>query len=219
MSKPPLGAGEEYCGTTYAARLLRLSVASVQSLVEAGQLEAWKTKGGHRRISMRSLARYMQDHGVEPPAETPAARRLRVLVVDDDKAMREVYRARLQAFELPLDLTVMGSAIEALMDIASIDPDLMIADLGMPGIDGFDMVRMLCAAPKHADMTIVVVTGLASEDIERRGGLPAGVICRYKPVDMGWLEGFLDGFLRGRLRGTAPAVAAEPAPAAGTDRP
>ncbi len=211
--------GEEYCGTTYAAKLLRLSVASVQGLVESGQLEAWKTRGGHRRISMRSLAKYMDGHGLHRPAEGATTERLRVLVVDDDPIMREVYQPRLQALELPLDFTVMGSALEALMDIANLDPDILVTDLNMPGINGFDMVRMLDAAPKHAEMAIVVVTGLSAEDVERRGGLPPRVICRFKPLDMAWMEGFLNGFLRGRLRTRRVASAVEPALTAGAELP
>lgn len=204
MTKTTAASGEEYCGTTYAAKLLQLSIASVQGLVEAGQLEAWKTRGGHRRISMRSLGEYMKKHGLEPSGQVDNQDRLRVLIVDDDKTMRELYRARLQGADLPLDFTLMGSAIEALMDIGNIGPDVLVADLNMPGIDGFDMIRMLRAAPKHADMAIVVVTGLAPEDVQRRGGLPDDVICRFKPVDMAWLEGFLQGLLLGRRR--TPAV-------------
>ena len=42
---------DEYCGTSYAAKLLNLSVGTVQTLVEKNELEAWKTQSGHRRIS------------------------------------------------------------------------------------------------------------------------------------------------------------------------
>lgn len=217
MPKTAPEPGEEFCGTTYAAKLLQLSVATVQGLVEAGQLEAWKTRGGHRRISMRSLADYMKSHGLERSAAVAVQSRLRVLIVDDDQAMREVYRARLQGTELPIDFTVMSSALEALMDIGSVGPDVLIADLNMPGIDGFDMVRMLRTAPRHAEMAIVVVTGLSPEDIERRGGLPEGVICRFKPLDTAWLEGFLHGVLHGRHR--APAAWIDSAPAALTAAP
>lgn len=210
MTKTLPAGGDEYCGTTYAAKLLQLSIASVQGLVEAGQLEAWKTRGGHRRISVRSLADYMKKHGLEPNGRVDNQNRLRVLIVDDDRTMRELYRARLQGADLPLDFTVMASALEALMDIGNIDPDVLIADLNMPGIDGFDMIRMLRAAPKHGDMAIVVVTGLAPEDVQRRGGLPDGVICRFKPLDMAWLEGFLYGFLRGWRRATTAIEAGTP---------
>ena len=40
-------AADEYCGTSYAAKLLNLSVGSIQSLVEKNELRAWKTQGGH----------------------------------------------------------------------------------------------------------------------------------------------------------------------------
>jgi len=46
---------EDYCGTTYAAKLLGLSVGTIQTLVEKAELQAWKTQGGHRRISMQSI--------------------------------------------------------------------------------------------------------------------------------------------------------------------
>lgn len=196
-------AAEEYCGTTYAARVLGLSVASVQTLVESGQLQAWKTRGGHRRISMRSLQAYLQQHGLQP-AGPVGARRLRVLVVEDDPLMRETYRASFARWDLPLDATFMASGVEALLDIATIEPDIVIADLAMPGIDGFQVVRQLSASSHYPNLTIVVVTGMAPEDVQARGGLPAPVICRFKPLDLRWLEGFLAGYRRGR----APVVAA-----------
>ena len=49
--KDELTSGQ-FCGTTEAARILGLSVGTVQSLVERQELMAWKTRGGHRRIAM-----------------------------------------------------------------------------------------------------------------------------------------------------------------------
>lgn len=191
---------EEYCGTTYAARVLGLSVATVQALVESGELQAWKTSGGHRRIAMRSLASFMQQQGVEPAPTAAQERRLRVLAVDDDEAMREVYRGHFEAWDLPLDFTVMGSAMEALIDISSINPDVLIADLKMPSVDGFEMIRKLSASSSHPGMAIVAATGLSAAEIAQRGGLPPSVVCRFKPLDMDWLQGFLAGFLAGETR-------------------
>jgi excisionase family DNA binding protein len=51
-------ASDEYCGTSYAAKLLNLSVGTVQTLVEKNELTAWKTQGGHRRISIQSIRDY-----------------------------------------------------------------------------------------------------------------------------------------------------------------
>ena len=55
---------EDYCGTTYAAKLLGLSVGTIQTLVEKNELQAWKTQGGHRRISMPSIREYQRKHNM-----------------------------------------------------------------------------------------------------------------------------------------------------------
>ena len=62
-------SAEDYCGTSYAAKLLGLSVATVQSLVEKGEIDAWKTLGGHRRIALKSIYAYLAKAGL-PIAKT-----------------------------------------------------------------------------------------------------------------------------------------------------
>ncbi|MDP3350435.1 MAG: helix-turn-helix domain-containing protein [Hydrogenophaga sp.] len=43
-----------------------LSVGTIQALVEKGELEAWKTKGGHRRIAMAAIRAFQDQHGLNP---------------------------------------------------------------------------------------------------------------------------------------------------------
>lgn len=94
---------EDYCGTFYAAKLLGLSVGTVQSLVEKNELQAWKTKGGHRRISMQSIRDYQRQHG---QAETAArASFLKVLIVEDDVATLEMFKATVDGWALPIDVS------------------------------------------------------------------------------------------------------------------
>jgi CheY-like chemotaxis protein len=59
---------------------------------------------------------------------------------------------------------------------------MLIADLQMPGLDGFRMLRTIQGAPELADMKIVVVSGLDPEDIENRGSIPAGIPILPKPI-------------------------------------
>jgi excisionase family DNA binding protein len=76
---------EEVCGTVYAAKLLGLSVGTVQSLVEKNELQAWRTRGGHRRISLQSIRDYQRVHGLPSDGDKDAL--MRVLVVDDDAVL------------------------------------------------------------------------------------------------------------------------------------
>ncbi len=183
---------EDYCGTSYAAKLLGLSVATVQSLVEKGEIEAWKTLGGHRRIALQSVNAYLAKNSPQlSRVDTDPKHRLRVLMVEDDENTRELYRCQIEEWDLPVDCTWMPSALEALMDIASMRPDLLITDLSMPGVDGIEMLKALKRNQQLADMQIVVISGLPAEAIEARGGLPLQAHLLQKPVNFDWLHGYL----------------------------
>lgn len=185
-------ASEDYCGTSYAAKLMGLSVATVQSLVEKGEIDAWKTLGGHRRIALQSINTYLTKHSSQlSRVDTHPKHRLRVMVVEDDEATRELYRCQFDEWDLPVDCTFMPSALEALMDIASMRPDLLITDLSMPGVDGIEMLRALKRNQQLTDMQIIVISGLPVEDIAARGGLPLHAHLVQKPVNCDWLQGYI----------------------------
>ena len=200
---------DDYCGTSYAARLLGLSVATVQSLVEKGEIEAWKTLGGHRRISLQALNAYRIKSNPQP--ENTAADpklRLRVLLVEDDENTRELYKCHIEDWSLPVDCTWMSSALEAMMDIASMRPDLLITDLSMPGVDGIEMLKALKRNQQLANMHIVVISGLPIEAIEARGGLPQHAHLVQKPVNFDWLHGYLTALVSVNVKSrSAPVVA------------
>jgi excisionase family DNA binding protein len=189
---------EDYCGTTYAAKLLGLSVGTIQTLVEKNELQAWKTQGGHRRISMPSIREYQRKHNMLTIQNEPRDTRLRVLLVEDDAVTREMLRGYCNRSTMPVDCTAMSSGLEALIDIASIKPDVLITDLDMPGVDGFELLRTLRQNPNFNRMTTLVLSALTSEEVESRGGLPEGSIFMAKPINMDWFNGFFTAFLAGR---------------------
>jgi excisionase family DNA binding protein len=189
---------EDYCGTTYAAKLLGLSVGTIQTLVEKNELLAWKTQGGHRRISMPSIREYQRKHNMLTTATEGRVQRLRVLLVEDDPVTREMLRDFCNRSAMPVDCTAMSSGLEALIDIASIQPDLLISDLVMPGVDGFELLRTLHSNPQFNKMTSLVISALSAEEIEARGGLPEGTIFMPKPVNMHWFNGFFAAMMSSR---------------------
>ena len=113
---------------------------------------------------------------------------LRVLVVEDDELMLELYRCQFDIWALPVACNWMSSAAEVLQGIDQLRPDLLITDLSMPGMDGQQMLREIEGRPLHTDMQIVVVSGLLTEQINARGGLSARMEVLKKPVDFAWLK-------------------------------
>jgi excisionase family DNA binding protein len=189
-------SSEDYCGTSYAARLLGLSVATVQSLVEKGEIEAWKTLGGHRRIALNSINAYLAKNSPQlARADTDPKSRLRVLVVEDDEATRDLYQSQFEDWDLPVDCTWMPSALQAMMDMASMQPDLLITDLSMPGVDGIEMLKTLKRNQNLVGMQIVVISGLSPDAVESRGGLPEHAHLMQKPINFDWLHGYLTALI------------------------
>ena len=200
---------DEYCGTSYAAKLLNLSVGSIQSLVEKNELFAWKTQGGHRRISLQSIYQYQSRANLLPKLPAQSGKYLKVMVVEDDANTRDMYQAYFDSWDLPIDAVMQVSAIEALLDIPVVKPQVLMTDLRMPGIDGVAMLRQLSVHPQFTKMSVIVITGLSNDEIAAYGELPTGTHVLHKPVDMGWLKGYFQALMSLRILPTRPAAAVE----------
>lgn len=188
-TRPPGYNAAEFCSTKEAAAVLGVSHRTVQLWVENGTLQAWRTAGGHRRITMESVTRLVTqrsaDLGLAPPVEAPrpvpAPARRRVLVVDDDATLLRLYELEIGGWNLDLEVLKAGNGFEALIRIGEQRPDILISDLSMPGMDGFRMIRTLRADPAYAGMAVIVVSGLDGETI-RSMGLPSDITVFRKPV-------------------------------------
>jgi len=194
---------KEFCSTREAAQMLGVAVATVQSMVENGALEAWKTQGGHRRIRVESVERFLQRNARKHPAG-PAADQIAVLVAEDNPSLQELYRQTLESWDLPLSMAVVGDGFDALVHLGRHQPDMLIVDLMMPGMNGFELVARLRADPVFANMDIIAVTGLSAQEIEARGGLPADIAVFGKPIPFDELRGYLRARIAQMLRGRAP---------------
>ena len=200
---------DEYCGTSYAAKLLNLSVGSIQSLVEKNELFAWKTQGGHRRISLQSIYQYQSRANLLPKLPAQSGKYLKVMVVEDDANTRAMYQAYFDSWDLPIDAVMQVSAIEALLDIPVVKPQVLMTDLRMPGIDGVAMLRQLSVHPQFTKMSVIVITGLSNDEIAAYGELPTGTHVLHKPVDMGWLKGYFQALMSLRILPKRPAATVE----------
>lgn len=184
-----------YCGTSYAAKLLRVSVGTVQNLVESNSLKAWKTQGGHRRISLQSIQEYQLAHNLEPSSWNASDANLRVLVVEDDENTRLMYQAYFDRWLLPLDVVMYASAMEALLDMPAMQPQVLLTDLKMPSMDGFQFIKTLREHKLFTTLPIIAITGLTQVQVDNKGGLPRDVQLLQKPIDMEWLRGFFEALI------------------------
>ncbi len=175
-----------FCTTREAAVLLGVAVSTIQLWVESGLLQAWKTKGGHRRVLRESVETLLRkgpspEH-VPSRVATSTQRRLRVMVVEDDAALLRLYRTQMAFWPMAPEVTACDNAVAALLAIGRSPPDFLVTDLQMPGMDGFNMLRVLHQTPEVAHTTIAVVSGLDAAETALRGGIPPGIEILPKPV-------------------------------------
>jgi len=178
-----MDTGQEVCSTREAADRLGVSLRTVQLWSEAGLLRAWKTPGGHRRILTTSVEELLQRRGASGSrrARTRGGQ-YQVLIVEDEPDFRHLFELHLRSWGLPIQLHCVPSGFDALLQVGASRPELLITDLRMPGIDGFEMLRALRASGAISDLEIIVVTALTEHTIAERGGLPAGVTVLFKPL-------------------------------------
>ena len=181
--------------TQQAARVLGVSSKTVQNWVNEGHLLALRTPGGHRRITAAELARALQSRA--------QVRDFVVLVLEDDKAMARWYELAF-AGEIPnsptrIRVSVVQSGWEGLQRLLKSPPDLLITDLRMEPLSGFDLLAALSSTSGQlGGMQIVVVTGISPHELSEAAPLPARVKVLSKPVSLEQLRDCLDTAMRGR---------------------
>jgi len=110
----------------------------------------------------------------------------KILIVDDDAMTVEMLSMALNLFgHTPLRAY---RSEEALHEAAAHRPDLILLDLMMPGVDGYQTLRRLRALPETRRSPILVVTASAEADVEERVTLAGANGCLHKPIDLDVLE-------------------------------
>jgi len=181
--------------TREAANKLGVSVTTIQLWVESGVLSAWKTAGGHRRIPREAID-VMLAGQQSAVAEEQAHHAHSVVIVEDEPVQREMYRIKFAEWKLPINLYLAADGFEGLVMAGKYAPDLVITDLSMPGMDGFEMIRHLVHSSEVSIPAIIAVSALSAQEIESRGGLPDDIPAYSKPIPMGVLKHVVERAIR-----------------------
>ena len=91
----------------------------------------------------------------------------KILLVEDDKSLREIYGVRLLAEGY--DIVSAGDGEEALAMAIKDRPDLILSDVMMPKISGFDMLDILRSTTETKNIKVIMMTALSSEEQRQRG--------------------------------------------------
>ena len=185
-----------YFTTLEVAKMLGMAVRSVQLMVDRGDLQAWKTPGGHRRITRDSLERWIKGSraGVTGVAAMhggaglrPSGRRRhsvhvpRILLIEDSAHFQNLVSSLIrQRFE-DIELHVSADAIAGLVSFGHLQPDLIIVDILLPGMDGATLISGLRSHALFGHCKLIVLTALDAQQREPYAHALHDVAVVHKP--------------------------------------
>jgi excisionase family DNA binding protein len=170
--------------TTFdVSALCEVNPTTVQNWVKEKKLRAFVTPGGHRRIRREDLVSFLKEFGMPIPPELAEGPPM-VLIVDDEDGVREMISEVIQAGEEEFEIHTAGNGIEALLKIGERKPDLLVLDIKMPGMDGFQVCERLKGSDGTRNIKIIGISGDPDPTIRERI-LKCGADLFYtKPLDI-----------------------------------
>lgn len=143
---------------------------TVSRWIANGQLKGHKLPGrGNYRVLVEDFITFLHKQRMPMPElfDTQAIEQTtgkkRILIIDDEAAMRNAVRRVLQSTQY--DIISAQDGFQAGVKVIAEQPDLIILDLSMPGLDGFDVIQFIRQRPDLTKVKILVLSGLAPADL------------------------------------------------------
>ena len=114
---------------------------------------------------------------------TPDVRPIRVLVVDDDGLQLRAVQRRVRDNK-SVEVTVVDNAIDALLAVGAMKPDLVVMDVFMPGLDGLEACRRIKANADTRDIKVVLASAAMTHDLIASAKSAGAADAVSKPIDV-----------------------------------
>lgn len=214
-----------YLTSLEVASACGVSTRTVSNWIRDGAIPAHRTVGGHGRVAVDDLRRFLSDRGVPIPARladgtlgAPAqpvpdppgaglrplpppgdelaalARRRRVLIIDDDEALLEILSDFLGGSGYEVETARHGFLAGYLAGHHR--PDVVILDIMMPGVDGYEVLALMRRRPEARAIPVIACTALRGTEPEERMRAAGFDAYLRKPIDFKVLLQLLEKLVR-----------------------
>ena len=170
--------------STFAiAKMLYVDPGSVANWIDQEMLPAHRTPGGHRRVDVDDLVRFLRVHKMPIPKELAAASP-KVVVVDDEVAVTRMISRAIKAAHPEYEVIEANDGFRAGAVVASQNPDVVILDLRMPGMDGFEVCSQIKGQESTRQVTVLAMTAYPSAQTEKKILGCGAKVCLSKPLEI-----------------------------------
>ena len=178
----------EILTVSQASKYSNVSSKTIINWIDAGHIKAYKTVGGHRRIKKEDLDHFLKEKGMPLPEEEKGEERKKILVVDDDKIIVETIVQALEEDEYGYEMISASDGFEAGLQINHFKPDLLILDIMMPDINGYEVCQRVKTNPDSKNTKIIVLSAYLDEDAFKQMKEFGADACFSKPLPLEQLK-------------------------------
>jgi excisionase family DNA binding protein len=171
-----------------ASKYCNVSPKTIINWIEAGHINAYKTVGGHRRVKKPDLEDFMRKQGIPIPQEEVVDERKRILIVDDDAIIVETIVQALEEEEYDYELISASDGFEAGLQVNHFRPHLLILDIMMPDIKGYEVCRKIKSNEETKDTKIIVLSAYLDDEKFKKMREYGADLCFSKPFPLPQLK-------------------------------
>ena len=185
----------DFITTSEACRLLQVSKTIIKCMADQGELETWKTPGGHRRIrreSVLKLVKSLHENQTNPTQDqsNTEPQPLKTLVIDHNEMVHNTFVSLAESIHFPTKVTATTNGFEGLINAGKHIFDIIFIDLQIPFMDGYKAVNAIRETLHENVSTIIVMTSCLPNQIDRNQ-LPADVVLLSKPLNHDIVKQFM----------------------------
>jgi two-component system OmpR family response regulator len=145
--------------TGQVAEACQVTIPTVKRWIREGHLAAFQTAGGHFRVTEDEFRRFQTAQGMPVQRAAGEVEALpKTLIVDDDAALLDTLWEAL-TWDGRYKVEVAQDGYEGLIKVGSFAPNLLLLDIRMPGLNGFQVCRRVKADPATGATRILAITG------------------------------------------------------------
>ena len=179
---------EEIFTVFQASKFCMVSPKTIINWIESGHIKAFKTVGGHRRIKKIDLEDFMKKQGIPLPEEELKEERKRILIVDDDPIIVETIVQAFEEDEYNYEVISAADGFEAGLQVNHFKPHLMILDIMMPDIKGYEVCKKIKNDKVTKDIKIIVLSAYLDEEKLKKMKEFGADLCFTKPLPLPQLK-------------------------------
>ena len=145
-----------------AAKICSVDRSTMHRWVTSGKIKSYSTPGGHKRILIKDLKNWLEENKMPIKIEEFEEKKIKILIVDDDISVQTYLKKLLGG--IFIDIEVASDGFQAGMKLIQFKPDLILLDLFMPNMDGFEVCKTVKGNPSTHKTKILIMTGHGTKE-------------------------------------------------------